>query len=591
MKRLLPYFRYLRPVKWHFIVGLFSALIYAGATGAGLPLMTKVVFPVLFNNESKESIWYKDWIATHLAALSHDQILLLSMVWIPLIFVIRSAFGYANSYLVSYCGYRVLEGLRMDIFAKLQSLPLSFYHRHKAGDLMARLTGDAEVIRQVIAQTSNDLIKQPAVMVFALGYVVYQSIQNDGTFVALIALLSIPLCVLPIRILGKKLARRAASLQANQGGVSAMLVETISSPLEIRAYNLQERQKAAFNERIRRVLRDSMKIVKGRQAISPCIEVVASIGFSVALYFGVRNAMTQTEFIALGMALFFAYEPVKKLGNIHTQLKEAEAALDRIEVILHAEDSLPDAAAPVALARARGEVSFHRVSFSYDEGGRVLRNVNVVISPGECVALVGPSGAGKTTFANLIPRFYDAREGAVMLDGVDIKSFSKYDLRRQIAVVPQMPVLFNDTILENIRVGRLDATDDEVVAAAKSAHAHDFILSLENGYGTFVGERGGSLSGGQRQRIALARAFLKDAPVLILDEATSALDTESEAMVQKALRSLISGRTTFIIAHRFSTISFASRILVFDHGQIVQDGCHESLRDKDSIYRMMATAG
>jgi len=591
MKRLLPYFRYLRSVKWHFIVGLLSALIYAGATGAGLPLMTKVVFPVLFKSQSPESLWYQKWMATNLAQLTQDQLLLISVLWIPLIFIVRSAAGYANAYLINYCGFRVLEGLRMDIFSKLQALPLSFYHRHKAGDLIARLTGDAEVIRQVIAQTSNDLIKQPAVMVFALGYVVYESVQKDGTFVALIALLSIPLCVLPIRMLGKKLARRARSLQANQGGVSAMLVESISSPLEIRAYNLQERQKSAFNERIRRVLKDSMKIVKGRQAISPSIEVVAALGFSVALYFGVRNNMTQTEFLALGMALFFAYEPVKKLGNIHSQLKQAEAALDRIEVILNAEETLPNATSPVPLGRARGEVGFSGVSFSYDEGARVLHNVSTSISQGECVALVGPSGAGKTTFANLIPRFYDAVEGIVTLDGVDVRSFSKHDLRRQIAVVPQMPVLFNDTILENIRLGREEATDDEVVAAAKSAHAHDFILAQEDGYNTFVGERGGSLSGGQRQRIALARAFLKDAPILILDEATSALDTESEAMVQKALRALVRGRTTFIIAHRFSTISFATRILVFDRGQIVQDGCHESLRDKDSIYRMMATAG
>jgi subfamily B ATP-binding cassette protein MsbA len=591
MKRLLPYFRYLRPVKWHFIAGLLSALIYAGATGAGLPLMTKVVFPVLFKSQSQESLWYQEWMATNLAQLTQDQLLLLSVLWIPLIFVVRSAAGYANAYLINYCGFRVLEGLRMDIFSKLQALPLSFYHRHKAGDLIARLTGDAEVIRQVIAQTSNDLIKQPAVMVFALGYVVYESVQKDGTFVALIALLSIPLCVLPIRMLGKKLARRARSLQANQGGVSAMLVESISSPLEIRAYNLQERQKSAFNERIRRVLKDSMKIVKGRQAISPSIELVAALGFSFALYFGVRNNMTQTEFLALGMALFFAYEPVKKLGNIHSQLKQAEAALDRIEVILNAEETLPNATSPAPLGRARGEVGFSGVSFSYDDGARVLRNVSASISQGECVALVGPSGAGKTTFANLIPRFYDAAEGLVTLDGVDVRSFSKHDLRRQIAVVPQMPVLFNDTILENIRLGREEATDDEVVAAAKSAHAHDFILAQENGYNTFVGERGGSLSGGQRQRIALARAFLKDAPILILDEATSALDTESEAMVQKALRALMRGRTTFIIAHRFSTISFATRILVFDRGQIVQDGCHESLRDKDSIYRMMAAAG
>jgi subfamily B ATP-binding cassette protein MsbA len=479
----------------------------------------------------------------------------------------------------------------MDLFSKLQELPLSFYHRHRSGDLMARLTGDAEILRQVIAQTSSDMIKQPAVMLAAMGYVIHEAVKRDGTFVALIALLSIPLCVLPIRILGKRLARRAKSLQANQGGVSAMLAESISSPLEIRAYNLQERQKRTFNERIRRVFRDSMKIVKGRQAISPAIEVVASIGFSIALYFGVRQDMTLEAFIALAMALYFAYEPIKKLGNIHSQLKQAEAALDRIEVILLAEDTLPDALAPTPLGRSRGEVTFENVSFSYEQGSRVLSDVSVTITQGECVALVGPSGAGKTTFANLIPRFYDVAAGRVLLDGVDLRQLSKHDLRQQIAVVPQMPVLFNDTIMENIRLGRGEASDEEVIAAAKSAHAHEFILALENGYQTLVGERGGSLSGGQRQRIAIARAFLKDAPVLILDEATSALDTESEAMVQKALRALVRGRTTFIIAHRFSTITFASRILVFDHGRIVEDGCHESLRDKDSIYRMMAAAG
>lgn len=591
MKRLIPYYRYLRPVKWHFIAGLLAGLVYAGATGLGLPFMTKVVFPLLFNGQSSESGWYKEWVVGLLGQLDKDQLLLLSVVWIPLIFLVRSLGGYANAYLISFSGYRVLEGLRMDIFAKLQDLPLSFYHKHKSGDLMARITGDAEIIRQVIAQTSSDLIKQPATMIAALGFVISEAIRKDGTFVALIALLSIPLCVLPIRILGKKLVRRARSLQANQGGVSAMLAESISSPLEIRAYNLQERQKRAFNERIRKVLRDSMKIVKGRQAISPAIEVVSSVGFSVALYFGVRQHMTLEDFLAVGMALFFAYEPVKKLGNIHSQLKQAEAALDRIEVVLHAEDTQPEAHDPVPVGRVRGEVTFERVSFSYNEGTPVLRDIDLRIAPGECVALVGPSGAGKTTFANLLPRFYDATGGRLLLDGTDVRSMSKRDLREQIAVVPQMPVLFNDTIKENIRMGRPSASDDEVVAAAKSAHAHDFILALENGYDTLVGERGGSLSGGQRQRIALARAFLKDAPLLILDEATSALDTESEAMVQKALRALASGRTTFIIAHRFSTIAFASRILVFDKGRIVQDGCHESLRDKDSLYKMMAAAG
>jgi len=291
-------------------------------------------------------------------------------------------------------------------------------------------------------------------------------------------------------------------------------------------------------------------------------------------------------FMTLGTALYMSYEPIKKLGNIHSVFQQGKASVDRIEFILHAEESIPNPENPVACPNPTKGITFENVTFAYNELP-VLHNVNLEIPAGQVVALVGPSGAGKTTFAQLVPRFYDPQGGRILLDSVPIRDFLKNDLRQHIAVVPQNPSLFVGTLEENIRIGKMDATRPEIEAAAKKAFAHDFIMGTDHGYETPVGERGDLLSGGQRQRIAIARAFLKDAPILILDEATSALDTESEAMVQQALAELVKGRTTLIIAHRFSTIKIADRILVFKQGRIVSDGSHEQLQDLDPIYQAM----
>ena len=329
-----------------------------------------------------------------------------------------------------------------------------------------------------------------------------------------------------------------------------------------------------------------MKVVKYRQAISPSIEVVASTGFAAALFFGVREGMTLEGFMTLGMALYMSYEPIKKLGTIHSLFRQGGAAIERIEFILREPNTLPDPVSPKPFAAPQLAIRFENLSFAYGQES-VLREVNLEIPIGKVIALVGPSGAGKSTFASLIPRFYDPQSGRITLDGIDLREFSKKDLRDHIAVVPQMPSLFAGTIAENIRIGRLDASEAEVTEAARKAHADEFIRTLPDGYQTQVGERGDQLSGGQRQRIAIARAFLRDAPILILDEATSALDSESEAMVQQALAELVKGRTTFIIAHRFSTITIADRILVFQGGRIVADGTHEQLRAGNPIYQAM----
>ena len=586
MKQYFPYYRHLRAVKWPFLTGVACGLLYALASGAGLPLMTKVVFPVLFNAQAEAAKPYEVWMHGLLGGISRERLLFVTCLWIPFIFLIRAVAGYANSYLIQFSGLRVLEAIRTDLFVKLQSLPLSFFKKNRSGDLLARLMHDTEILRQVIAQASSDLIKQPATLLSALGVLGYLAVKDHSFFIALIALITVPICVTVIRAAGKKLARRARSLQHRGGILTATLTESLQSSLEIRAYNLEDRQISQFRQRIREILNLQLKVVKYRQAISPSIEVVASTGFAAALFFGVREGMTLEGFMTLGMALYMSYEPIKKLGTIHSLFRQGDAAIERIEFILREPDTLPDPPAPKACRAPQRAIRFENLSFAYDEEP-VLREVNVEIPIGKVVALVGPSGAGKSTFANLIPRFYDPQAGGITLDGADLREFAKKDLRNHIAIVPQMPALFVGTIAENIRLGRLDATDAEVIAAARKAYADEFIRALPEGYQTQVGERGDKVSGGQRQRVAIARAFLRNAPILILDEATSALDSESEAMVQQALAELVKGRTTFIIAHRFSTITIADRILVFQAGRIVADGSHEQLRASNPIYQSM----
>ena len=573
-------------MKWQFLAGVSCGIAYAVASGAGLPLMTKWVFPVLFNTGTEGTKPYEVWLRGLIGGVSHETLLLVTCLWIPFIFLIRAIAGYANSYLIQLSGLRVLESIRTDMFVKLQGLPLSLYKKNRSGDLLARLMSDTDILRQVLANASSDLIKQPITLLSAFGVLIYMAFKDHSFFIALIALITVPICVTVIRTAGKRLTERARSLQKQGGNHTATLAESLQSSLEIRAYNLEERQISEFRKRVRSILSLSLKVVKYRQAISPAIEVVASGGFAAALFFGVRSGMTLEGFMTLGMALYMSYEPIKKLGAIHSRFRQGEAALERMEYILHQPDTLPDPLNPLPFVRPKQSIRFENLSFAY-EAEPVLNEVNVEIAIGQVIALVGPSGAGKSTFANLIPRFYDPQSGRITIDGIDLREFTKKDLRQHIAVVPQMPSLFSGTIAENILLGRLDATEEQIIEAAQKAHADKFILGLPRGYQTEVGERGDKLSGGQRQRIAIARAFLRDAPILILDEATSALDSESEAMVQLALAELVKGRTTFIIAHRFSTITIADRILVFQAGRIVADGNHEQLRETNPIYQSM----
>jgi subfamily B ATP-binding cassette protein MsbA len=580
VKRFRPYLHYLRAVRLPLAGAGLCAIIYGAANGAGLPLMIKWVFPQIFPSTDTAGA------VVHPLPLTNFELVLIAL-WLPAVFVVRGVAGYLNSYLIQLCGVRVLEALRLDFFRKVQVLPLSFLQRQPAGDLISRGLADTNQLQFTLTNVANEIMKQPASLIGSVGVLVWMAFTQSGVIMVLVCLALIPACVLPIRFVGRKLVKRAAQIQSGLGDVSARLSENLGAAREVRAFGLEEREAARFAAATRGLVTWQMKAVKYAQALTPAIEIISACGISVTLVYAYHARISLEAFLALITALYTSYDPVKKLGGVVSELKRGTAALDRLEAILNEPITIADPAAPVAVTRLRGDIAFTNVSFAYASGAPVLRDISVNIPAGTVCALVGPTGAGKSSFANLVPRFHDVTAGTVTVDGHDVRSLRLADLRRNLALVSQETVLFRDTVLNNILLGRPGATRAEAEQAARDAHAHAFITALPQGYDTLVGERGATLSGGQRQRVALARAFLRDAPILILDEATSALDSESEAAVQAALKKLMAGRTVLIIAHRFSTIRDASLILVFDQGCLAAAGPHAQLLVSNPLYKSL----
>ena len=565
-KRFTPYFSYLKPVRLQFTAGVLFGVINGAASGAGLPFIVKYLLPLLAGAERPEGL---------------NFFVILGLV--PLIFILRAFSEFLNAYLITYSGLHVLEKLRMLIFEKIQQLPMKFFQKNTTGDLISRVMGDTAQLQTALVKVVNSLIKEPATLLFAIGFLLFLTITESETAFILIALASVPGCVLPIRAIGGRILKKARLAQNQVGQLTHVLNENLSAVREIRAYNLKEREISRFSKAIKELFRLNLKTTKYDKALSPLIEIVTSFALCFAIYITVIKQIELETIASMLTALYMCYQPVKKLGTVSNTIRKAEASLDRLEYILESEDTVPESANPRQIDSVVGKIHFDNVTFAY-ESTAALNQVTATIEPGQVVALVGPSGAGKTTFANLVPRFYDAGEGSITLDSIDVREISKQDLRAQVALVSQESILFSDTIANNIRIGKSDATLEEVVLAAKMAHAHEFIETFEEGYQTIVGERGSRLSGGQRQRIAIARAFLKNAPIIILDEPTSALDAESEYNIQVALEDLAKGRTMLIIAHRFSTIKNAERIFVFDSGRIIAQGSHKELYKKNSLY-------
>ena len=572
IRRFRPYIRYLQPHRGLLGLAILCGIIAGVASGAGLPLMIDQVFPVIFSGSAHV---LSGW---QLAGV---------MLWIPSVFLLRGVAGYLNTYFIQLVGTRVLENIRLDFFRKLQVLPLSFFQKNSSGDLLSRGLSDANQLQVTLTTVANEIIRSPATLIGAISVIIWKAYQIEGVALVLVTLAVVPLSVLPIRYIGKKLIKRAGQIQAELGGVTTIFSENLSATKEVRAFSLEDREVARFGRASQTLIRAQMKFLKYEKALTPLIEIVSAVGISFTLLYAYKVQLDQKTFTTLLLALYASYEPIKKLGSLNNALKRGLGALDRLEEILQAPVAIIDSADARPLPRAHGALAFTDVSFAYATDEPVLQKISVLIPAGTVCALVGPSGAGKSTFANLVPRFFDPVSGHVTLDGHDLRAIRLADLRRNIAVVSQDPVLFNDTIYHNLLIARPEATRAEIETAARAAYAHEFILSFPGGYETLVGERGARLSGGQKQRLALARAFLRNAPILILDEATSALDSDSEAAIQLALKQLVVGKTVLIIAHRFSTIRDATTIIVFDHGNIVATGTHPHLYAANPLYRSL----
>ncbi len=574
--RLFPYFLLLKPLWFPFLCALLCGVLYGVSSGFGLPYMIDQIFPKIFPNENTD-------LAEQLTSFE----LLLYVVWFPAVFLIRGVSGYFNTYLINFCGVKILEKIRVDVFTKLQKLPLSFFQNNQEGDLLSRVSSDTGQLQSAVLTISNDSIKQPVTFLGAISALFLIALQNEGMSFVLLCLLVIPVCIFPIRKIGEIILKKALGMQELAGGMTAILSENLSATREVRAFNLEKREVDRFQKSSQEYLGARMKVIKYSNLLTPVIEIITALGISFAIFQASRTEIRLESFIPVIMALYMSYEPIKKLGAIQNQIKQALASIHRIEEILNADELVLDSKEPVS-KRIKGDIEFKNVCYSYKENReKALHNLNFTISSGEVIALVGPSGAGKTTIANLLPRFFDPVSGEIKLDGVSLSDYSLKNLRESIAIVPQKPFLFDLSVLGNIELGYSQYTDKDPTEAADLSNSTEFINNLPAKFQERLGEDGSRLSGGQIQRLAMARAFYKNAPILILDEATSALDSENEEKIQESLKILMKGKTTFLIAHRFSSIRLANRILVINKGEIIADGSHEVVYSSCDLYRSL----
>ena len=501
------------------------------------------------------------------------------LVFIPLavigVFLVKGVAAYGSYYLLNLIGQDIIRQLRNRLYDHMQALPLAFFQHEKTGDLMSRITSDVAVISSMFTSAITGAIKE-FLSVVGLLVVTFYMIPKLAIYTFVI----LPIAAIPIFHFGRKVRRTRLGAQRAIADLNAFLHETLVGIKIVKAFNMQDYEKKRFAVKSRRIFRKEMKESKIRALSSPFMEFLGGVGIAFVIWYGGKHVIAGTytfgAFMAFLTAVGLMYQPLRKISKTNNSIQRGLAAVERIYEILEQKSDIIEAASPVDIQPGPHRISFQNVSFKYDTRP-VLQNINISVQAGEIVALVGMSGGGKTSLVNLIPRFYDVSNGSVLIDDVDIRNVSVASLRRQIAIVTQDPILFNDTVRNNIAYGCPNATEQEIIQAAKAAYADEFINELADGFNTSIGELGGRLSGGQKQRICIARAILKNSPILILDEATSSLDSESETLVQKALGNLMRGRTTFIIAHRLSTIGYAHRILVLVEGRIVEEGLHEDL--------------
>lgn len=572
-RRLLEY---IRPHLWRFGIAVVCMVGYAitVALASAIPYLT------ISGLTNKREVILSSQVISH---LPFEFDIRFDVIWLPvLIFVIigfKSFFDYVLNYQMTNVGIRAVRKVREDLFAHLTQLSSDFYSRGRTGDFLSRITNDVSAIQGGVTDVLTDLVKQPITVLCLLPPVFLW-----GGPSGLIAVGVFSVVALPIVILGRSLRRTTKKMQERTGEITAFIGESLMGMAIVKAFNQENRMIKKFNSINSTVFEHYKKTIRVTILQRPMIEMIGASGAALAVGMSV-DQFTPERFTSFLVALFLLYEPVKKISKVNNTIQQSVAAGQRIFEILDEVPSVRDLPNAICFKEPVREVVYDKICFKYQTGGEIFSDFSLSVKAGEVLAIVGQSGSGKSTLVNLLPRFYDPSSGAVRVNGTDLKDMTLKSLRDMIAIVTQDTILFNGTVRENIAYANPQASMGEVETAAQAAQAHTFISAMPQGYDTNIGDRGMNLSGGQRQRLSIARALLKNPPILILDEATSNLDTQSESEVQIALENLMKGRTVFVIAHRLSTVKKANRIIVMRHGKVIEEGTHDVLLAKNGIYK------
>ena len=508
------------------------------------------------------------------------------LIFVLIVFALKAIFDFGKAYLSGYIGERVITDLRNQLYAHFQELSLDFFSQRRTGQIISRITNDVQPVKVVLGEQLCDFlfeISQVAMYSTIIFFIHWK--------LALISLVILPLLLYPIIHIGQRLRKITLQFQEKIADITSLLQETISGVRIVRSFSMEDYESKKFNRESERLFKLRIKTLKRVVGLSPLTEFIGSVGAILVLWYGVneviKGVLSAGTFILFLAALLSLIKPFKKLSQTNNTVQQGIAAGTRIFEMLDTKPSIQEKEDAKIISKPQHTIAFKDLFFFYQPDELILQDINLEVKIGEKIALVGPSGVGKTTLLNLLPRFYDPSKGKVEIDGVDITKFKIKSLRHLMGIVTQEMILFNDSIKNNIAYGKFEASFDEIVTAARAAHAHEFITKLPQQYDTVIGDRGMKLSGGEQQRIAIARAILKNPPILILDEATSALDSESERLVQDALNHLMQGKTTFLIAHRFSTVRMADKIVVMFKGRLVGVGQHEELIESNPLYRRL----